>query len=69
VKPFGAILLLAFMVSACGDDRVERGLALPDEQATPEVAKDMKKTEHERQQELLQEEQQMEIEEFDAAEK
>ena len=70
MKHFGAslLLLLAFSVSGCGDDRVERGLAVPDEESTPESAAEMQKTEQQRQQEVLQEEQQKEIEEFDAAE-
>lgn len=63
------LLVLAFSVSGCGEHKVERGLAPPNEEATPEAAADMKKTEHERQQEVLQEEQQKEAEEFDASEK
>lgn len=63
------LLVLVFSVSACGDDRVERGLALPDEESTPESAAEMEKTEEQRHQENLQQEQQKEIEEFDAAEK
>ena len=71
MKPFLAsmLLLLALSVSACGDDREERGLVddLPQD-STPESAAEMQKTEQQRQQENLQEEQQKESEEFDAAE-
>ena len=70
MKPRRASLVLILVLSAlaCGESRVERGLAVPDEESTPESAGEMKKTDQQRQAEVLQEEQQMEIQEFDAAE-
>ena len=67
MKRLGSCLVLGVVLSvaACGENKVERGLAPPDEQSTPESAADMQKTEQERQQEVQQEMQEKQIEEFD----
>jgi hypothetical protein len=62
--------VLAFSAAACGSDEGERGLAPPasDEVAAPESEKELRMTEEQREQQNDAEEEQVEAEEFDAAE-
>jgi hypothetical protein len=71
LKRLGAVVIVLAALSfvACGENRVERGLAPADEESTPQSAAEMQKTEEQRQQEVVREEQQKEIEEFDEAQK
>jgi hypothetical protein len=62
------LVLVALSASACGENKVERGLAPRAEESTPESAAEMQKTEQQRQQQVQQEMQQKQVEEFDAAE-
>ena len=55
-------LLLALPALACGDDRVERGLAPADEEAVPVSESALRQTEAERRAQQIREEQ---AEEFD----
>jgi hypothetical protein len=48
-----ASLLIAPVLFACGDDRMERGLALPEEPAVPESDQQMGMTEAERDAEVV----------------
>ena len=49
VRTVGAVILLIGVgLLGCGEDRIERGLALPDEVAVPESDRELEMTEAER---------------------
>lgn len=67
-RSVGVVILLAALGAlGCGDDRIERGLALPDEVATPESEHELGMTEPERQAQRDAEEDAAEAERFDEA--
>jgi hypothetical protein len=63
-----ALLLSLPTLSACGSDEGDRGLTPSDEVSTPESASENRMSEAQREQANEQEEQDLEIQEFDAAE-
>ena len=69
VGPLFSMLLLLGLpaVGGCGPDKTERGLAPANETTTPESKAAMSETEQQRQQKLINEMQQQQDKNFDAA--